>query len=238
MKTSHKVSRVVVHSIICVLVAGVISLAGIPATAEPLKQQVLVDEARITVDNFVADPDMTWFLGHAEDAKGLFIVPSLLKAAFIFGGSGGRGVLLVRDEKTGKWSEPAFYNMGSVSWGLQVGAKKSEVIMMVMTQRGLESLYTSSFKLGGNVSVAAGPVGSGVEGATAPSLKVDYISFARSKGAFIGLSLDGAIIKTNDDWNNAYYDKPVRPVDILVTHNVSNPKSAELRKAVSKVVKR
>ena len=235
MKTSHKVSRVVVHSIICVLVAGIISLASIPATAEPLKQQVLVDEARITLQNFLADPDMAWVCEHIKDAKGLFIVPSLLKAGFVFGGSGGRGVLLVRDEKTGKWSEPAFYTMGSVSWGLQIGAEKSEVLMIVRTQRGLESMYTSSFKLGADVSVAIGPVGAGAAG---KGVTADIVSFARAKGAFAGLSLDGSVIKTADKWNNAYYGKPVRPVDILVTHNVSNAKSAELRKAVSKVVKR
>jgi len=235
MKPNIKVSRIVLLSISFVVVAGLIFMATEQATAtEPIKQQVLVDKARIIVNSFVTDPDMAWLRDHMREAKGILIVPSLLKAGFVFGGSGGRGVLLVQDEKTGKWSQPAFYNLGSVSWGIQIGAKTSEVVMMVMTQKGLESLYTSSFKLGGDASIAVGPVGGGAEAATAPSLKVDFISFARSKGAFFGFSLDGAIIKTNDEWNNAYYAKEVRPVDILVTHSVSNPDSAKLRAAVSK----
>ena len=119
------------------LVAGLFALATTPATAgDTAKQQVLVDKARITVNNFAADPDMAWFRNHVKDAKGLLIVPGLLKGGFVWGGSGGRGVLLVRDEKTSEWSEPAFYSMGSVSWGLQIGGKKSEVIMMVMTRKG------------------------------------------------------------------------------------------------------
>jgi lipid-binding SYLF domain-containing protein len=235
MKTRHGVSKTILLSLISVLVAGLFALATTPATAgDTAKQQVLVDKARITVNNFAADPDMAWFRNHVKDAKGLLIVPGLLKGGFIWGGSGGRGVLLVRDEKTNEWSEPAFYSLGSVSWGLQIGGEKSEVIMMVMRRKGLESLYTSSIKLGGDVSVAAGPVGAG---AAAKGVKADVISFARSKGAFAGLSLEGAVIKTSDTSNNAYYGEPVRPVDILVTRKVSNPKSAELRKAVVKATK-
>lgn len=225
-------------STICVLVLPAIMVASVttPAAAgEAAKQQALVDKARITVDSFIADPDMTWLQAHMKDAKGILIVPQLLKGAFIWGGSGGSGVLLARDEKTGKWSEPGFYTIGSVSFGLQIGGQASEVILMVMKRKGLERLYTSSVKLGGDFSIAAGPVG---VGAAAKGVTADIVSFARAKGAFIGLSLEGAVIKVRDKSNSAYYGKPVRPVDIFVTRKVSNPKSAELRAALARATKK
>lgn len=232
MKANHRISGIIFRFLNGVLVAGLFALATTPLdAAEPLKQQLLVNDAHKTFNTFIADPNMEWLRNNLKDAKGIFIVPSLIKAGFVWGGSGGRGVLLVRDEKTGVWSMPAFYSMGSVSWGLQIGAEKAEVIMHVRTQRGLESLYTSSFKLGGDISVAAGPVGTGAAG---KGITADLIAFARAKGAFAGLSLEGSVIKTNDDWNSAYYGKSVRPVDIIVKHTVSNPEAAELHAAVTK----
>ena len=213
-----------------VVVAVLIGLGIAWATpTEAVKQQALVDKARITVDSFVADPNMTWLRAHLKDVKGVLITPELLKGGFIVGGSGGSGVLLARDEKTGRWSEPSFYTMGAASLGFQIGAQKAEVILMIMTRRALESLYTSSVKLGGDFSVAAGPVG---VGAATKGVTAHIVSYARTKGAFVGVSLEGAVVKVSDKSNSAYYGKPVRPVDILVTQKVSNPKSANLRKAL------
>lgn len=212
-------------------------LTGSATAADYNKQQQLIDKARITIDSFVADPNLEWFRNNVKNAKGLLIVPELLKGGFVLGGSGGRGVLLIQDEATGEWSYPAFYGLGSVSLGLQIGGKISEVVMMVMTQKGLESLYTSSFKIGGDLSIAAGPIGATAEGATAPSMNVDYLSFARSKGAFAGISLDGAVVKTNGEWNNAYYGKPVQPTDIFVIRSVSNADADALRHAVFKATR-
>jgi lipid-binding SYLF domain-containing protein len=219
-----------------IMLVALFSLAISPAIgAEDIKPRGLVDYARLTVDNFVADPDMTWVRAHMKDAKGVLIVPRLGKGAFMIGGSGGRGVLLTRDEKTGTWSEPVFYSLGSVSFGFQVGGQTSEVILMVMKQGGVERLYTSSVKLGADFSVAAGPVGIG---AAAKGVTADVVSFARAKGAFAGGSLEGAVIKVGDTWNSAYYGKPVRPVDILVTRGVTNPHSAELQKALKSAEKK
>jgi lipid-binding SYLF domain-containing protein len=198
------------------------------------EQQVLVDQSQITLKDFVSDPNMEWLVNNVHTAKAVLIVPSMIKGGFFLGGSGGRGVLLVRDEKTGKWYGPGFYSLGAVSFGLQFGGQKAEVIMLVMTQKGLESLYTSSFKLGGDVAVAAGPVGAGAS-AKAAGFKADYLSYTRAKGAFLGFSLEGAIVKINDEWNQAYYGGEARPTDIFVTRGVNNPKAAELQAAVGNV---
>ena len=108
--------------------------------------------------------------------------------------------------------------------GLQIGADASEIILMVMTEKGLTAMLSTEFKLGADVSVAAGPVGASAKAQTA-----DVLAFGRSKGAFGGISIEGAVISPRDKWNAAYYGKPVSPVDILVRRTVSNPQADSLR---------
>lgn len=197
------------------------------------KQQMLIDKARITFESFMIDKNMAWFREHMHEAKGFMIIPSLLKGGFIIGGSGGKGVLIVKNKNTDRWSQPAFYTIGSVTLGLQIGGEMSEIIMVVRTQKGIDSLLASSFKLGGDASIAVGPVGGGAKS----DILTDFISYVRSEGAFVGVSLEGAVISTNDKWNKAYYGKAVTPVDILVKKSVSNPGSAPLRETVQKAFK-
>ncbi|MCX5724926.1 MAG: lipid-binding SYLF domain-containing protein [Nitrospirae bacterium] len=215
----------------------ILLLLGQPSvsTAENADPQDLVDKSRMTLNGFLADSNMGWFRDHMPDAKGIFIVPQLLKAAFFFGGEGGSGVFLVKDDKTGEWSDPAFYTMGAGSFGFQFGAQASEVVLLVMSQRGVESLLTSTFKLGGDVSVAVGPVGAGIEGSTAMNLSADLLTFARAKGLFGGISLEGAVIATRDEWNQDYYGKEVRPTDILVKRTVKNSQAAGLKASLARV---
>ena len=192
--------------------------------------QEVVDGARAAVANFSADPDMGWFRDNVKNAKGVFIVPSLVKAGFVFGGSGGNGVLLGRDEKTGRWSHPAFFTMGSATFGFAAGIEKSEVILMIMTNKGMDSMLSTSFKLGADVSVALGPVGAGAKAQTA-----DIIAFSRSKGIYGGINLEGAVITTRDAMNSAYYGKPARTIDIVVKRSVQNNKADGLITEVRKV---
>lgn len=218
------------------LVLALIVGHPIASASEEAEQKDLVEKSRMTMDSFLADSNMAWFRDHVKDAKGIFIVPQLLKAAFFFGGEGGSGVFLVKDDKTGEWSDPAFYTMGAGSFGFQFGAQASEIVLLVMSQRGIESLLTSTFKLGGDVSVAVGPVGAGIEGSTAMNLSADLLSFARAKGLFGGISLEGAVIATRDEWNRSYYGKDIRPTDILLKRAVMNPHSAGLRAALARAV--
>lgn len=204
------------------------------ASAGDSDQKELVEKSRMTLESFLADSNMGWFRDHMKEAKGIFIVPQLLKAAFFFGGEGGSGVVLVKDDKTGEWSDPAFYTMGAGSFGFQFGAQASEVVLLVMSQRGVESLLSNTFKLGGDVSVAVGPVGAGIEGSTAMNLSADLLSFARAKGLFGGISLEGAVIAIRDESNRHYYGQDVRPTDILVKRAVTNPQSAGLKTAVAR----
>jgi len=218
-----------------VLFGTMVAVSATPALAiEPLEQQQLVEKAKMTVEAFISDPSVGPATRELKgEAKALFIVPQFLRGAFVFGGAGGSGVLIVRDEKTKKWSEPVFYTIGSASFGLQIGGDVSELIFVVRNQKGLEEFYRSDFKLGADTSMAVGPVGGG---ASAKGITADLVAYARKKGIFAGIAVDGSIIAVSDDSNAAYYGKPVRPTDIIVKQSVSNSKSADLRNAAAKLM--
>jgi len=184
--------------------------SGALAQAE---QQNLVNSADKTLSNFLRDPDMTWLQQNLHRAKAVIIAPEVAKAGFIFGGSGGRAVVVAHDAKSGRWVGPAFYTMATASVGFQAGISVSEVVTLVMTDKGFNSLLATSFKVGGDASVAAGPVGAGATS----DVVADLVSFARAKGVYGGLNLDGTVIKASDDWNELYYQKkPILAPDILV----------------------
>nr|WP_321464531.1 lipid-binding SYLF domain-containing protein [uncultured Desulfobulbus sp.] len=197
-----------------------------PAFAEYYSDPAaLVNQATVVYRGFLADPDMEWFRRNAVNACGIFIVPQMLRGGFIVGGSGGRGVLLAQDPGSGRWSSPAFYSMGSISLGFQIGADASEIILLIMTDRGLSAMLSTDFKLGADVAVAAGPVGVSAKAQTA-----DILAFGRSQGLYGGISLEGAAISPLDDWNRAYYRSPVQIFDILINQKWQNPQADVLRK--------
>ncbi len=225
------------HTILAALFLSLFAwMAPESALADDREQRDLVDQCRMTLANFVADSNMSWFRDHIRDARGLFIVPQYMKGALIYGAAGGSGVFIAKDEKTGDWSEPAFFTMGAASFGFQFGAQMSEVVLLVLTQRGVDSLLLGNFKLGADGSVAVGPVGAGVAGATTPNLSADLLSFVRAKGLFAGVSLEGAALISRDEWSRAYYGKPATPTDIVIRREVKNPHSdvlrAEIRRAI------
>ena len=195
--------------------------------------QALVDEALMTFQGFMSDKGYEYLHNNIKNAKAVLIYPRVLKAGFILGGSGGTGVLVVRDAKAADWSEPAFYTIGSVSFGLQIGGEAAEVIVMAMTQKAIDSLFTTSVKFGGDTSLAAGPYGVGAKA----NLTADFISFAKSKGLYAGLNLEGSAVDVREGLNKAYYGQSATPVQIIVEKKVSNKGSAGLREALKKATK-
>ena len=139
-------------------------------------------------------------------------------------------MLVVRNHETGQWSQPGFYTVSSLSLGPQIGGQAAGVMMIVRTERALTRLFRSSVKLGGDTSVALGPVGVGVRSA----VTADIVTFARSRGAYVGVSLQGSMIRVRSGWNEAYFGRPVRPVDIFVKENVRNPGADKLIRTISK----
>jgi len=217
---------------VTILAAMVLIIAASPGAMAANKEdaQGIVDNARVTFGGFMRDDNYSWMRDHIKDAKGVLIYPQVLKGGFILGGSGGTGVLLLRDGKTGNWSNPAFYTMGSVTFGLQIGGESAEVVLLVMSQKGVDSLLTSKFKLGGDVSVSLGPVGGGAKS----DITTDFLSFSKSKGLYAGINLEGSYIDVRDGLNKEYYGKAVTPVDIVVKQSVSNKGSDRLREELGK----
>jgi len=192
--------------------------------------QGLVDKANASAERFAADPDMTWFRENLDSAQGVLIIPTMIKGGYIIGGSGGSGVMLARRPEL-EWSYPAFYTMGSVTLGLQIGGEVSEIVLVVMSKAGRDAMLTNEFKLGGDVSVAAGPVGAGAKAQTA-----DVLAFSRTKGGLYGgLNIEGAVIATREGWNRTYYSSDVRAIDILVSGTARNPAADALRQTVADI---
>lgn len=215
----------------CMGLAALASLVVVsaPASAQT-EQQDLVNSAETTFANFMGDPDMTWLQEHIGSAKAVLIAPQVVKAGFIFGGSGGRGVLFARNEQTGRWQGPAFYNLATASVGFQAGIAVSETVTLVMSEKGLNSLLATAVKLGGDASIAAGPVGAGANA----DITSDFVAYSRSKGIYGGLNLDGTVISAADGWNQAYYGRAVLPTDIVLNATAHNPQADRLAAALSR----
>ena len=148
------------------LAAAIVVAPGADACAT--EQQDIVDQATITVRKMLADPKLGTLQRWMKRAKGALVIPSLIKGGFIFGAEGGTGVLLVRNAK-GKWSYPAFYTVAGASFGFQAGIQDSEVIFVIMTDKGLTAMMEENFKLGADASIAMGPVaGTGIRGPPPP----------------------------------------------------------------------
>jgi lipid-binding SYLF domain-containing protein len=199
------------------------TVVGVSAPAVAQEQQALVTAAQSTFADFVRDPDMNWFRANVNRARGVLISPEIVKAGWIFGGSGGRAVLYARNAQ-GKWEGPAFYNIGAASVGFQAGLSVSQTVTLVMTEKGLNTLLANSVKLGGDASIAAGPVGAGANS----DVTTDFVAFSRSKGLYGGLNLEGSVISPANDWNTAYYGKAVLPPDILVRGVAHNAQGDQL----------
>ncbi len=140
-----------------------------------------------------------------DTAEAIAVFPGVIKAAFLIGGRGGQGVISRRVK--GGWSAPAFFNLGGGSFGAQIGAQKTDYVLLIMNPSGLDGLLKDKFELGGEVGVAAGPVGREAAASTNPRLDAGILSYSRSKGAFIGAALKGAVINPDNDLNEAIYGK-------------------------------
>ncbi len=138
-----------------------------------------------------------------DGAEAIAVFPGVIKAAFIFGGRGGQGVISRRVK--GGWSAPAFFNLSGGSFGAQIGAQKNDYVFLIMNEEGLKGLLEDKFELGGEVGIVAGPVGREAAASTNPTLDAGILSYSRSKGAFIGAALKGAVISPDNDLNEAVY---------------------------------
>lgn len=222
-------------AIACLVCFTMVGAGSRVARADELQDALqLVEKSLMTFNAFIADKDMGPSLQTIlRGAKGVLIYPQVLEGAFIFGVSGGSGTFLAFDERANVWSGPAFYTIGQLSFGLIAGGRASEIVLVALTERGVSALLATSTKLGADAGIAVGPVGVGAEAATA-NLSGDIISYARNKGLYAGVSVNGAVVATRDALNAAYYGKEVTPAQILIQREVSNSHARGLIEAVSR----
>ena len=214
--------------LIAALVAILLPLAAHAQT----EQQTLVDRATLTVQEMLGDKNASEARNLMRKSKGVLVCPRIFKAGFIVGGQGG-GCVMAGRTATG-WSSPAFYGLGSGSIGFQIGVQDAQIIFIVLTEKGLQALLDSQFKIGADASVAVATLGAGVSGSTTAALNADIVAFAATRGLFAGVSIDGSLISSRSDWNQEYYGKPMAAQQIVINGQGSNPGADPLREILSR----
>jgi SH3 domain-containing YSC84-like protein 1 len=152
-----------------------------------------------------------------EHTKAIVVFPNLMKAAMIAGARVGKGVVIVRSPKTGKWNPPAFIKSRQASWGIQAGIQKAELVLLVMTNKGLRQLFKTQYDLGKGPQIALGPVGKTIDMNLVLN-KNDIFAYSRIKGLFAGLSFEGTVITSDKNANYEYYQQSVSNRNLLMGH--------------------
>ncbi len=167
-----------------------------------------------------------------EKAEGIAVFPSLIKGGIIVGGQRGRGILSVRDKKTGGWSSPAFLTVTGGSIGAQFGAQAIDLVLVINNQRGLEQLVKNQFKIGADAAVAAGPVGRDASASTDIQMRAQILSYSRARGLFAGVTLNGSTIRQDRDANERFYGTAYRTGQIVFEGLGGSPEPADAWKGI------
>jgi lipid-binding SYLF domain-containing protein len=190
-------------------------LAAWPAYAAESNEAERLREAAKILDETMSVPEKAIPTAILEKAEAIAVCPSVLKGGLGIGAQHGRCVLSARNREAGTWSQPAFLSLTGGSFGAQIGAQAVDLILVVMNRRGLENLLENEFKVGADVSVAAGPVGRGAEAATDIQFRAEILSYSRARGLFAGVTLNGSVIKEDEDANRRFYGRPVSNRDLI-----------------------
>ena len=208
--------RAVSGSLVLSMVASVGLAAGL---SDKLKSRI--DDASAVLIELHTAPDKDVPKELWDRAACVIVIPSVKKAAFVFGGEYGKG--LMSCHKNGAWSAPAFMELQKGSWGLQIGAQSIDLILLVNNERGMKKLLGNKVTLGAEASVAAGPVGRDARAATDAQMRAEILSYSRAQGLFAGINLSGGVLKPDPDSNEDVYGKKVSAADILTTDKVTAP---------------
>ncbi len=207
-------------------------LSAMPARADA-RRQSLVDSCLESARKVLDGKDFPDAAKNMTNAKGVLIVPELVQGGFFIGAAGGRGTLMARNGAK-DWSPPAFCGMGSGSFGLQIGAKVSEMLFIIRTDKGLAAILDHKFKFGAEGGVTLVAVGIGLEGASTSAMGADIVAFGNSAGLFAGVSLEGSYLDADNDWNALYYGPGATTKAIVLDRRFSNPGAEPIRQYFTK----
>jgi lipid-binding SYLF domain-containing protein len=231
-----RIKRVAILSLALLLSLALAVPGALAASKDKAGARVL--EALDTLNMAMKQDDKSVPRDLLKKAKAVAIFPGMIKAGFIIGGEGGTGVICMR-HKDGSYSPPAFFTMAGASFGLQIGAASTDLLLVVMKQRGLDGILKNQVKFGAGVSAAVGPVGrTASAGLTAAAKDADVLSYSWSKGLFAGIALDGMGMEYDADTSKNYYGKALGVRDILEKGKAVPPESAKkLMSALAKYSK-
>lgn len=199
-----------------------------PAYAQGVSEpEILVERARVTAMSLLNDPQYANLVSLMKRARAVLILPNVIQAGFFLGGGGGTGVLVARGDD-GNWSGPAFYTMAEASFGLQFGGQASQMMIVIMTQKGLDAVIDRKFKLGADANVAIGEIGTAVGAAYGVGLSADMYVYAKSSGLFGGAAVEGSVVAPRQEWNDTFYGQKTTPRGILVDRQFYRPEAQAL----------
>jgi lipid-binding SYLF domain-containing protein len=210
------------------LLMVVMTLAGLPAFAQKDENNRIRNAGKVMVEILNVPDDIPADL--LDKAECVIVLPSVMKAAFIVGGSYGRGVMSCRSgpDFNGPWSAPSMMALEGASVGFQIGGQATDFVLLVMNKRGADSILTSQVKLGGDVAAAAGPKGRDAAASTDVTMRAEVLSYSRSRGLFAGVSLEGSTLRPDNDGNERLYGKGVTAKHIVIDSAIRPPASAKL----------
>ena len=195
----------------------------------------LVDEAGKVLDEVQQMPDQGIPDDLMSKCSAIAVFPSTISAGLGIGGKYGQGIIMVRDERTGKWSSPAIFTIAGGSLGWQIGGQATDIVLLIMNKRSVDGILQGKFKLGADADVAAGPVGRTAEASTDIQLKGGILSYSRSRGLFVGIKLQGDVITQHWDGDKELYGKSLSAREILLENKASMPNAADrILKVLSK----
>jgi lipid-binding SYLF domain-containing protein len=209
-------------------VMAMLALFCSPAYAQKDENNRIRNAGKVMVEILNVPDDIPEDL--LDKAECVIVLPSVMKAAFIVGGSYGRGVMSCRSgpDFSGPWSAPAMMALEGASVGFQIGGQATDFVLLVMNKRGADSILTSQVKLGGDVAAAAGPKGRNAAAATDVSMRAEVLSYSRSRGLFAGVSLEGSTLRPDGDANGRVYGKGISAKEIVINSAIHAPASAKL----------
>ena len=217
--TTSTIRRLLSAAVATSLTTAVLSAALSSAQAKRVQQAAEV----LTEIHKVPDKDIPQDLW--TKAACVIVVPDMKKAAFVFGGEYGKGLMSCRNG--GNWSAPVFMRVEKGSWGLQIGAQEIDLVLLVMNDGGVQKLLNNKVTLGAEISAAAGPVGRDARAATDGQLNAEILSYSRTQGLFAGINLSGGAVRPDDDDNVALYGRNVPPKQIVAGENIKVPAEAQ-----------
>ena len=223
------------YFVVCVVLVIAVVMLPFAVNAEDNKWSRLVEESGRVLDQIQQMPDQNIPENLLRDCSAIAIFPNTISAGIGIGGKYGQGIMMVRDDKSRKWSAPALFTIAGGSWGLQIGGQATDFVLLVMNRRSVDGILDGKFKLGADASVAGGPVGRAAEASTDIQLKGGILSYSRSRGLFAGVKLEGAVIAQHWDGDKELYGKNLSAREILLENKVNMPDSAkDLLKVLNK----